>query len=445
MTLPPQPVDSAFEALLQELPLDIAASAREFGAFARGRKIQSPQALLRVVLLYCGLDQSLREIAGTQSLIGAGMSDEAVRGRLQVCEPWVKALLGAMLSETQRAALPQTRRWVVCDGSTVQAPGAKGIDYRLHIGLDLVRLELCLLEVSERSIGEKLSNFAFEAGDVALVDRGYCHREGLWQTLQGGTQVVVRLNAHNLPLHTQAGEVVDVVGLLRAQAASRVCIPVWLHAPAAQAARAPVWVHAFRLPAPEAAEARRRCRRNAKAGRHPKASTLYLAGWVLIVSTLAPSVLDSELIGTVYRLRWQVELVIKRWKSLLDLDQLRARRDSPLATLWLHGKLLYAQLLERYARRQVGPHWGRLDQPRTATPWRLWKLLKRPLDTLISGVMCWDMGRWHECQRRLAERRRQRRLQQVPLGAQRLRFALPSCEEPSELTSLPLAACGSLE
>jgi IS4 transposase len=66
--------------------------------------------------------------------------------------------------------------------------------------------------------------------------------------------------------------------------------------------------------------------------------TLYLAGWVLVLTTLAPEVLSAETIMRLYRCRWPVELAIKRWKSVLDVDALRAKARSPLAEVWLHGK-----------------------------------------------------------------------------------------------------------
>ena len=37
------PVDTQFEALLQDLPLELVDSAREFRAFTRARKIKTPQ------------------------------------------------------------------------------------------------------------------------------------------------------------------------------------------------------------------------------------------------------------------------------------------------------------------------------------------------------------------------------------------------------------------
>jgi hypothetical protein len=71
MQAPSLDADTLFEQFLQALPSEWEAMARQFKAFTRGRKIQTPLQLLRVVLLYCGVDQSLREVAGTLTLLGA--------------------------------------------------------------------------------------------------------------------------------------------------------------------------------------------------------------------------------------------------------------------------------------------------------------------------------------------------------------------------------------
>lgn len=55
MKLPPS-LDSRFEAFVQALPEDYQQQAYDFKAFTRGRKIRSPLQLLRLVMLYCGLD-----------------------------------------------------------------------------------------------------------------------------------------------------------------------------------------------------------------------------------------------------------------------------------------------------------------------------------------------------------------------------------------------------
>ena len=118
-------------------------------------------------------------------------------------------------------------------------------------------------------------------------------------------------------------------------------------------------MHAYRLNAEQAGRARHKCRQRHKRGT-PKVETLYLAGWVLVFTTLPPAVLSAQTIMALYRCRWHVEIAIKRWKSVLDVDALRAKATSPLAEVWLHGKLLYALMLERRMRRQLGDRWGRL-------------------------------------------------------------------------------------
>ena len=93
MPQPPQDVDTLFEDVWQDLPPETVSMAREFKAFTRARKVKTPGQLLRLVLLYCGLDKSLREVAGNCTLLVASITDSSVAERLAACRPWVRALL----------------------------------------------------------------------------------------------------------------------------------------------------------------------------------------------------------------------------------------------------------------------------------------------------------------------------------------------------------------
>ena len=75
----PQSLDNRFETFVQALPADYVAQAYEFKAFERARKIKSPQQLLQLVMLYCGLDLSLRSCAGELSHQQGYISDTGVK------------------------------------------------------------------------------------------------------------------------------------------------------------------------------------------------------------------------------------------------------------------------------------------------------------------------------------------------------------------------------
>jgi len=434
MQLPPPDPDTLFEDLLQDLPPETIAMAYEFKAFSRSRKIKTPQDLLRVVLLYCGLDQSQRQIAGNLALLGIRLTDSAIAARLEACRPWVKALLPKMLRGTELAPVAQGWRCIVMDGSTVQSPGAKGTEYRLHIGLDLVTLELSHLLISDVKTGESLRHFALGPGEIGMADRGYCHPQAVADTVRAGAHLVLRLNPHNMPLYQYDGTALDLVAVLKRQAPRRVLWsgPVWV-GPAKQ--RVAGWVHAYRLPPEQANQARAAWRkRNGKKGKTPQAATLYVAGWVVVWTSVSPDVLSAKTIMTMSRARWQVELAIKRWKSLLDADALRARSGSPLAELWLHGKLLYALLVERRMRRCMGDRWGRLDRERTATWWRPWKLMQEALAPRITGALSWDESQWRQSLEVMMERPRRRQLQRLPEAVCLLLYRTdPVVEQPEDV------------
>ena len=424
MSLPFGHPDTTFESFLQELPADYWELAIEFKAFTRSRKIKTPAQLLQVVMSYCGLDAVLREAAGQFTLIEERLSDTAIHQRLKACVPWVKALLGRLMGEAAQPLLAGHLRFVIVDGSTVQGPGATGTQYRLHLALDLVRLEWAYSLVTDEHTGERLTHYPLQDGDVVLADRGYNQVDQWMDLADRGVGIVVRYNPHGLKLYTAEGKPMDLEAVLQATTVADLCLPVQVRNQRRH--RLTGYLHARRLPPAQAAEARRRARAAAKkAGRQIQARTLALAGWVLIWTTVPPKVLPTATVMGLYRLRWQVELAIKRLKSLLNIDQLRARKNSALAELYLHGKLLYAWVVEKRLRRRGGWDGNRLDQPRRATPWRVVKLIQRELTEAIQAASQWQWRRWSEALHVMQERPRRRTLQTVP---ERIRQLIADCQ-----------------
>ena len=87
-------------------------------------------------------------------------------------------------------------------------------------------------------------------------------------------------------------------------------------------------------------------------------TTLELAGYVCVLSNVPSTLLSPEDLLEVYRFRWQVELVFKRMKSLLHLDELPAK-DPDLARAFIYSKLLAALMLEDLTDRYLDfSPWG---------------------------------------------------------------------------------------
>lgn len=355
-------------------------------------------------------------MAGVFTALYEAITDQSVAERLRACGPWVQAILRRMLPLAQGDTLPAGRRLVVIDASSIQAPGATGTDHRLHIAMDLLSLQFLEVLVSDVHTGETLKHFRLGPGDVALADRGYAQCQGMSAVVAQGADLIVRLNPFSVVLSAAAGAPVELCVTLKRQKTETLrTLAVTLRAAGGQH-EVQGWVHAYRLNAAQANRARHKCRQGHKKGT-PSAASLFLAGWVLVFTTLAPAVLTAQTIMALYRCRWQVEIAIKRWKSVLDVDALRAKASSPLAEVWLDGKLLYALMLERRMRRQLGDRWGRLDHERVGTWWRLWGMLKDELAPMITGAIFWKEDAWAACVKVLMERPRRRKLQQLPLAA----------------------------
>lgn len=424
MVLPPKNKEKIFEELLQDLPPEFKDLAIEFKAFTRGRKIKTVEELLRMVLLYCGLDLSFREVASNMTLLDERITDEAVRKRLKACQPWVKALLSNMLDSKNLDNLPSGFRFCAFDGSSIQAPAATGTDYRLHIGIDLVTLEFTHLLVTDKRTGESLKNYPLKKDDVAVVDRGYCHISTIYEKKKLGSDVIVRYNHATMPLYTDDGTPLDIVNELKKSNSNKI-YSVFAKVKSKDknnedCSKLEGHLIVQRLPEDDAKVARKRCQKKAtKQSRNkPQSDTLFLAGFLMIFTTLSPQLLSYKTIYEIYRCRWQIEIAIKRLKSLLDIDKLRAKQGV-IADIWLNGKLLYALMLERLMHRQVD-NCGDLNQERKGTKWRLLKLVKQQIEHIITGVEFWIMENFSDAIDVLFERPRRRKLQNLPKTVRKL-------------------------
>lgn len=335
--------DQDWFRVLSLLPEDLEESAIAKLAIARYRQVQSASDLLRICLAYGVCDLSLRQTAAWASTIGLGeLSNVAVLKRLRAASDWLGHLVGQWLTERGLTANVPARRVRIVDASTVCSPGKSG-NYRIHASFDLEQMRMVDVEVSDVKVGETFRNFKVHKDEILLGDRGYGTRGGIASVLEQNGHVVVRVHWRTMPLETKGGKPLDTLALLETLDADEMGDwPVYIRH---DDKRYCLRLVAIRKSRAATEKAQKELRRKAqKRGYKPDARSLKAAAFTYVLSDLdvreAPTIQVLEL----YRLRWQIELVFKRIKSLLTLN-LRAK-DEDLARAYLLANILGALIVE---------------------------------------------------------------------------------------------------
>jgi hypothetical protein len=235
------------------------------------------------------------------------------------------------------------------DATALCHPGADRTSWRVHVRYGLSgRIET--IDVTDDKGAERLTRFPWQAGDIAIADRGYAKPRDLRPVLEAGAHLVVRVGWNSLRLLTPDGAPFDLFAALDGQSdpVADHAVEVDTHEPGQP--HLPVRLIIGRLPEDKAAIARDKVRaRAAKAGKAVDARSLAAAGFVMVLTSLPPRHQPADILA-LYRFRWQIELLFKRFKSLLNLGDLPAKKAAT-ARSWIYAKLILALLAEKAARR----------------------------------------------------------------------------------------------
>jgi hypothetical protein len=226
--------------------------------------------------------------------------------------------MGSMLSQWR--SVETKRRLLVVDATVLTGPGSKGVDFRAHVLYDPYRAIPCGVDVTTAKGGETFARHNLRPGDLVIGDRGYGHFRGFIAALRMKADVLVRVEPGQMKLTTLTGERTHLKELAQEVpvTGSESFDLVW-HGP------------------------ERDCRKVRIIGtRTQKGEVCWLA------TNLNSKELPSARAAELYGIRWQIELLFKRLKSLLDLDELRSR-EGPTAKAFIYAKLITAFLALRFS------------------------------------------------------------------------------------------------
>jgi hypothetical protein len=323
---------------LQRLLGEIAeTAAAESGVIQRRRKFTSLSLARTFVLGFMQTPNASDEkLAQMAAQCGAAVTPQAIEQRHtpEMVDFLERLFRGAtkLVVGSERVLAPILERFTsvtVLDSSTISLPDEMQTQFRgcggsydsgasamkLQTELDLRSGALAHVEIEPgRSPDGATSRQEARhgKGSLRIADLGYfalavfatmaTAGEYFLSRLQFGTHVLLR-----------PGMAVEVLGWLAKQPRPFVDVSILL----GQEQRLPCRLIAWRLPRKQANRRRRKLRQETmkKKGREPSAERFAWCDWTILVTNVPGDLLTPQEAAVLYRARWQVELLFKRWKS----------------------------------------------------------------------------------------------------------------------------------
>jgi hypothetical protein len=309
---------------------------------------------------------SLEELVQTAAAVGVAITPQALDQRFtEAAAACLKEVLHAALARVVTAApvaIPLLARFTaVClqDSSTIVLPEALAPVWRgcggstaerTTAALKLqVRLEMRTgrldVQLQDGRVADQAAELPgqLDAGALHIADLGYWSLDAFRALTHQGVFWLSRLQGQTA-IYDATGQRQDLLALLTAQPAATLDMVVTL----GETQRLPARLLAVRVPQEVAATRRRRLREAArKKGRQASATRLALAAWTLLVTKVPGDRLTLQEALVSARVRWQIELLFKWWKSHGHVDESRSTKP------WRILCEVYAKLLARLVQHWV--------------------------------------------------------------------------------------------
>lgn len=366
----------------------------------RGVKI-TPQALCErvnsggaVKFLEAALDKTLRETAGA-SLV----TTEAA---------WLAPFTRVLLQDSTQIELNET----LSEAFKGSGGNASTASVKIDVSVDIKAEKTEHIAIrhgadSDQGFANDLAGRVQE-GDLVIRDLGYFCLNFFVSVAALGAYFLSRLSyTANVYVNADVDAPLNLVRHLQRFGGGAAVMEFPLFLGAKQ--RLPIRLVAYRLP-PEVYRKRQKAAIKAgkRKGRRASLSYLKFLKYAFFITNVPARWWPKEAPGTLYRLRWQVELTFKHWKSLFRIDLLKGLRPERIRCL-LYGRLIVILIVQRLLARasvQAESEGRELSFPK-AIQWLLRH--ERFVKAFIARQFSRMVGKMLACLKRLLKAKRKRR------------------------------------
>ncbi len=317
-----------------------------------------------------------------------------LRNKLPIDLSLLKKFSGVQIVDSSGFGLP--------DSLQSEFPGAGGDGPKSALKLQVIWdfLHGNLLEIVTQDGKQPDQSFRQHAlqilpGWLCLSDLGYFALETMEIIVKAQAYFISRWLAGCGLVDPESEIKFDLLSYLQNTAQNQFELNLWVGLQKRMACR----LLAVRLSPEVVEERRRKLRDNArKKGRTVSATSLAWLEWNIFITNVPLEWLTLEQISLIYRLRWQIELLFKLWKSECQIDRIAGRiRERVLCEIYakLIGSVIfqYVSFPLRWTDRELSPIKAIQTFRRYAIP--LAKVLQdsNQLDALLSKLF----GIWQRC------------------------------------------------
>jgi len=220
---------------------------------------------------------------------------------------------------------------------------------KIHIGYEYKKGALSFYQITPGTISDrgfsKNINQQIKSQDLFLADLGYFSLKLFMEIDQKGAYFITRYSPHTALWSADDIKRIELEKILQHVWGNIYCQEVIMGAEPKKQVRCRLIC--LRVPEQVANERRRKLKRAAqKRRRTPSKTMLAMCDWILMITNIPEELLPAEKIYPFYRLRWQIELLFKQCKSILQIHKSATGKENRLRCE-LYGKLIVAVLIHR--------------------------------------------------------------------------------------------------
>ena len=332
------------------LPEDYEKECYEKKAIRRKRTIKTPLDLLILLLYYLYDDHSLVDVSQFAILKNIGnISDTALIKKFIQCKDWILWLISKMIpNEIIHYKKPEELepyRVIAVDASDIIQKGAVKKTWHLHYGVDLFSLTCNQFQLTEQSTGESLKNFEIKEKDLIIADCAYATITGMEYCLENGGDFILRIRNKAFNLYNAEREQVFLTDWLKTLDGGASCAMFYYRD--SQKNYKNVRICALPKTEEEIKKEEKRLKKKESKKQIKISDDTKFSHRYMFVATSLPETFTAEDILSIYRLRWQVEMVFKRYKSILGAGSVPVKTKEATEA-WINGKMMLALLIEKF-------------------------------------------------------------------------------------------------